>query len=147
VEPDHFNEGADPPELVRNAKLIASRFPIHGARAFDGRLRGVYDVTPDKQPVLGPIPAYRGLHADFGWSGHGFKHTPVIGDVLSDVVLTGWAPGYDLTPFRWSQFREGDLLPMASGRPASPQAAARDSGRVMMECNIRDETRPDPSGW
>ena len=114
VEPDRFNEGADPQELVRNAELIASRFPVMEHGLSMGGYAGVYDVTPDKQPVLGPIPEYRGLHADFGWSGHGFKHAPVIGDILSDLVLTGRAPGFDLTPFRWSRFREGDLLPPAS---------------------------------
>ena len=72
---------------------------------------GVYDETPDHQPVLGAIAEYQGLFADFGWSGHGFKHAPVIGDILSDVVLHGAAPGYDLAPFRWTRFREGDLLP------------------------------------
>jgi hypothetical protein len=47
-----------------------------------GGYAGVYDATPDKQPVLGAIPEYSGLYADFGWSGHGFKHAPVIGDIL-----------------------------------------------------------------
>ncbi len=50
---------------------------------------------------------------DFGWSVHGFKHSPVIGDILSDVILHGRSAAYDLTPFRWSRFREGDLLPNA----------------------------------
>jgi sarcosine oxidase subunit beta len=114
VEPDHYNEGADPEELLRNAELIASRFPIMEHGLSMGGYSGVYDVTPDKQPVLGAIPEYAGLYADFGWSGHGFKHAPVIGDILSDLVLGGHASGFDLTPFRWSRFRDGDLLPPAS---------------------------------
>jgi glycine/D-amino acid oxidase-like deaminating enzyme len=64
--------------------------------------------------VLGPIHEYDGLYADFGWSGHGFKHAPVIGDLLADVVLHQDRGEYDLKPFRWSRFREGDLLPPAS---------------------------------
>ena len=118
VEPDRFNEGADPQELVRNAELIASRFPVMEHGPSMGGYAGAYDVRPDKQPVLGPIPEYRGLYADFGWSGHGFKHAPVIGDILSGggrlVPVPRHAPGFDLTPFRWSRFREGDLLPPAS---------------------------------
>ena len=35
-------------------------------------------------------------------------------DILSDLALGGHASGYDLTPFRWSRFREGDQLPPAS---------------------------------
>lgn len=89
-----------------------------------GGYSGVYDVTPDHQPVLGPIPEYAGLFADFGWSGHGFKHAPEIGRILADVVLEGRAPGCDLTPFRWARFREGALLPPASAT-APPYSTLR----------------------
>jgi hypothetical protein len=46
----------------------------------------------------------------------------VIGDILSDLVLTGRSGAYDLTPFRWSRFREGDLVPPASTTAPSPAA-------------------------
>jgi len=113
VDPDHYNEGADPEQILRNAERIAHRFPIMEHGLAMGGYSGVYDVTPDHQPVLGAIPEYTGLYVDFGWSGHGFKHSPVIGDILSDVVLHGKSADFDLTPFRWSRFREGDLLPRA----------------------------------
>jgi len=111
VDPDHYNEGADPAEILKNAELIAHRFPVMEHGLAMGGYSGLYDVTPDHQPVLGAIPEYQGLYVDFGWSGHGFKHSPVMGDVMSDVILRGAAEGYDLTPFRWTRFREGDLLP------------------------------------
>jgi sarcosine oxidase, subunit beta len=110
VDPDDYDEGADREEILRNAEIIARRFPIMESGLSMGGYSGLYDVTPDKQPVLGAIGEYAGLFADFGWSGHGFKHSPVIGDILSDVIL-GRPVAYDLTPFRWSRFREGDLLP------------------------------------
>src|SRR5437773_1327584 len=113
VDADHYNEGVDPDEIVRNAELIARRFPVMEHGLAMGGYSGLYDATPDHHPVLGPIPEYAGLYADFGWSGHGFKHSPFIGDILSDVVLHGKAKDYDLTPFRWSRFREGDLVPPA----------------------------------
>jgi sarcosine oxidase subunit beta len=128
VDPDHYNEGADPPEVLRNAELIARRFPVMEHGLSMGGYAGVYDVTPDHEPVLGPIPEYDGLFADFGWSGHGFKHAPLVGDILAQVVLEGRAPGWDLTPFRWTRFREGDLLPRASAsdppHPKLREAAA-----------------------
>ena len=114
VDPDQYNEGADPDEILRNAELVARRFPVMEHGLSMGGYSGVYDVTPDHQPVLGPIPEYAGLFADFGWSGHGFKHAPEIGRILAEVVLEGRAPGCDLTPFRWARFREGALLPPAS---------------------------------
>jgi glycine/D-amino acid oxidase-like deaminating enzyme len=120
VDPDQYNEAADADQILRNAELIARRFPIMEHGLAMGGYAGVYDTTPDEQPVLGPIAEYDGLYADFGWSGHGFKHAPVIGDILSDLVLTSGSGAYDLTPFRWSRFREGDLVPPASTTAPSP---------------------------
>jgi glycine/D-amino acid oxidase-like deaminating enzyme len=118
VDPDQYNEGADAQEVMRNAELIANRFPVMEHGLSMGGYSGVYDCTPDHEPVLGPIPEYQGLHADFGWSGHGFKHSPAIGDIMAESVLEGRAAGWDLEPFRWSRFRDGDLLPPASSTDA-----------------------------
>jgi sarcosine oxidase subunit beta len=131
VDPDQYNEGADPDEITRNAELIARRFPIMEHGLAMGGYAGVYDTTQDEQPILGAISEIEGLYADFGWSGHGFKHAPVIGDILSDLVLTGQSGAYDLRPFRWSRFREGDLVPPASTTappPRSPGAVSHPPG-------------------
>jgi sarcosine oxidase subunit beta len=125
VDPDHYNEGADPEEVARNAELIARRFPVMEHGLSMGGYSGVYDVTPDHEPILGAIPEFSGLHADFGWSGHGFKHSPAVGDVVAETVLEGRAAGWDLRPLRWSRFREGDLLPPASATdPPHPKLHA-----------------------
>jgi len=123
VDPEEYNEGADADQILRNAELVARRFPVMEHGLSMGGYAGVYDTTPDAQPVLGAIPEYEGLYADFGWSGHGFKHAPVIGDILSDLVLTGRSGAHDLTPFRWSRFREGDLVPPASTTAPTPAAS------------------------
>ena len=114
VDPDHYNEGADPGEVLRNTELIAERFPAMEHGLSMGGYSGVYDNTPDHQPVLGAVPEHPGLYIDFGWSGHGFKHAPVIGDILAQLVLHGAAPGWDLKPFRWSRFRDHALIPRAT---------------------------------
>jgi len=41
-----------------------------------------FDVTPDWQPVLGPVAEVPGLHLAAGFSGHGFKLSPALGEVL-----------------------------------------------------------------
>jgi sarcosine oxidase subunit beta len=113
VDPDAWNEGADADQIVQNAELIAERFPVMEHGLAMGGYSGLYDATLDHHPVLGPIPEYAGLYADFGWSGHGFKHSPFIGDLMSDLVLHGKTKDFDLRPFRWSRFRENDLVPSA----------------------------------
>jgi sarcosine oxidase subunit beta len=127
VDPDRYNEGADPSEVLRNAELIARRFPVMEHGLSMGGYSGVYDVTPDHEPVLGAIPEYGGLFADFGWSGHGFKHAPAVGEIMAALVLEGRAQGWDLSPLRWSRFREGDLLPPASAA-APPHPKLRAAG-------------------
>jgi len=114
VDPDAYNEGADPGEILRNAELISRRFPVMEHGLSMGGYSGVYDVTPDHQPVLGPVAEHAGLSIDFGWSGHGFKHAPAIGEIMAEVALEGAAKGWDLTPLRWTRFREKDLLPPAT---------------------------------
>jgi glycine/D-amino acid oxidase-like deaminating enzyme len=50
---------------------------------------GLYDVTPDWNPVLGPLPGWQGLQVGFGFSGHGFKLAPALGRALCDLALIG----------------------------------------------------------
>jgi glycine/D-amino acid oxidase-like deaminating enzyme len=118
VDPDSYNEGADPDQIVKNAELIAHRFPVMEHGLAMGGYSGLYDATPDHHPILGAITPYEGLFADFGWSGHGFKHSPLMGDIISDVILHGRSKDYDITPFRWTRFRENDPVP--SARWAAP---------------------------
>ena len=113
VDPDSYNESVDPDQIVKNAELIAQRFPVMEHGLAMGGYSGLYDATPDHHPVLGAIPEYAGLYVDFGWSGHGFKHSPFTGDLISDLILHGKTQDFDLTPFRWTRFRENDLVPSA----------------------------------
>ena len=110
------------PEGVPLVSLPAGA-PVETGRARGG-YAGVYDTTPDGQPVLGAIPEHPGLFVDFGWSGHGFKHAPVIGDVMAELVLSGRSGDYDLHPFRWRRFQEGDLVPATSPAAPPPEEAA-----------------------
>jgi sarcosine oxidase, subunit beta len=126
VDPDDHDEGADPEQVLKNAELLARRIPAMEAGRVRRGYAGVYDTTPDGQPVLGAIPEYPGLFTDFGWSGHGFKHSPVIGDILAELIVSGRSGDYDLRPFRWHRFREGDLIPDTS--PAAPPPAHAAAG-------------------
>lgn len=49
-------------------------------------VRGVYDVTPDHQPVLGPLDGHPGLHVAAGFSGHGFMIAPAVARILADAL-------------------------------------------------------------
>jgi sarcosine oxidase subunit beta len=48
-------------------------------------VRGEYDVTPDRQPLLGRVED--GVHVAAGFSGHGFMIAPAVARIVSDSVL------------------------------------------------------------
>jgi sarcosine oxidase subunit beta len=70
---------------------------------------GAYDVTPDRQPILGPLPEYEGLHVAAGFSGHGLMIAPAVARLVGDAVVGKRDPLLEvLDPLRFS---EGRLLP------------------------------------
>ncbi|MEO1149991.1 MAG: N-methyl-L-tryptophan oxidase [Pseudomonadota bacterium] len=46
----------------------------------------LYTTSPDTDFILGPHPENRGLILATGFSGHGFKFAPVIGEMLADCI-------------------------------------------------------------
>jgi glycine/D-amino acid oxidase-like deaminating enzyme len=72
-------------------------------------VRGVYDVTPDRQAIVGPVPGFDGLFVAAGFSGHGFMMAPEIGRGVAAMVV-GEPPGESFTHLRPDRFLTGDLL-------------------------------------
>src|SRR5260221_14473791 len=81
---------------LRHAQLIRSWTGIEG-------------IMPDDIPVIGPSRTTSGLFHAFGFSGHGFQLGPVIGAVLSQLVLPGTTP----TPI--AAFDSARFLPLPTG--------------------------------
>ncbi len=71
---------------------------------------GVYDMTPDSRPLLGEIPRIRGLFVCAGFSGMGFKISPAIGIVMSELILDGKSKSVDITPFRPRRFADNSPI-------------------------------------
>ena len=68
---------------------------------------GLYEVTPDHQPILGRLPHAEGLFSCTGFSGHGFMHGPVSGLLMAEEILDGAARTIDIDPLRWERFALG----------------------------------------
>ena len=67
-------------------------------------------MTPDSRPLLGEIPGIRGLQVCAGFSGMGFKISPAIGLVMSELLLDGRGQSVDISSFRPSRFAEGQPI-------------------------------------
>jgi sarcosine oxidase subunit beta len=71
---------------------------------------GLYEITPDHHPVLGPVPHVPGFFLANGFSGHGVMHSPATGKILSDLILTGRTELIDVRQFDYARFAEGRLV-------------------------------------
>lgn len=71
---------------------------------------GLIDTTPDGIPVIGAVDELPGLVVATGFSGHGFALGPIVGRVVSELILDG-QPSIDLHSFRYSRFAEKDTAP------------------------------------
>ena len=63
---------------------------------------GTIDVTPDSNPVIGPLASIPGLTLATGFSGHGFGTSPAAGQLAADLV-SGETPIIDPAPYRFER--------------------------------------------
>ena len=102
-------------QVIGIGEQVADRFPCFDSAGLASSWTGVYDVTPDWNPVLGRLPELPGLVVGYGFSGHGFKLSPAVGRVLAQAAL-GLPTDVSLAPYALERFRAGRLL---SGRYGS----------------------------
>ena len=93
---------------------------------------GAYDITPDRQPILGAVPGHERLYLAAGFSGHGFMIAPAVGRILADAVEGRHDPILDVLDA--ARFADGRSVRRAAGRLAaswerSPRARPRRARR------------------
>lgn len=71
---------------------------------------GVDDMTADSRPLLGEMPSVSGLYVCAGFSGMGFKISPAIGLVMSELLLDGRGKSVDIGSFVPTRFAEGKAI-------------------------------------
>jgi sarcosine oxidase subunit beta len=111
ADPDAYRNRAEGSFMERTADRLAHRFPGLDGAGFAGGYAGCYDVTPDFNPIISATPV-TGLIVAAGFSGHGYKIAPAVGELVADLVIEG-ASRDALVPerdFRLERFTEGDLL-------------------------------------
>jgi sarcosine oxidase subunit beta len=111
ADPDSYHDRADDSYLSTVAAKLGHRFPGLPDAAPASSYAGCYDVTPDYNPIVGTTPV-NGLYACAGFSGHGFKLSPAVGDLVADLVCDGDSrdPRIPARDFRLGRFAEDALL-------------------------------------
>lgn len=91
--------------LEQVTPVAARRLPALADAPIARAWAGLYEVTPDANPIIGAARELPGFHLINGFSGHGFQHSPAAGRILADVI-TGRDPGMDLAPFALERFAD-----------------------------------------
>jgi glycine/D-amino acid oxidase-like deaminating enzyme len=104
-------EQADVPldKVVEVGEQVAGRFPAYAEAGLASSWTGLYDVTPDWNPVLGPLPGIDGLWLAYGFSGHGFKLAPSVGLLVAQAML-GQPGEVPIDAYSLARFAQGRLL-------------------------------------
>ncbi|HVL59256.1 MAG TPA: FAD-dependent oxidoreductase [Burkholderiaceae bacterium] len=102
-----FREGVDWPWLETVYPTALERFPWFEQLSIDRRACwwGYYEVTPDHQPILGPMPDAPGWYNACGFSGHGVQQAAAVGRVVA-AEIAGQAAVIDVSPLRIERLQQ-----------------------------------------
>jgi sarcosine oxidase subunit beta len=104
-EPSTFDTTVRWDFLSEVTDTAVRRLPALADASISHAWAGLYEMTPDANPIIGAVPDAPGLFLINGFSGHGFQHSPAAGRILADVIA-GRDPGFDLAPFALERFAQ-----------------------------------------
>ncbi len=70
---------------------------------------GLYNVSPDAQPILGEHPQVGGFYMAIGFSGHGFMLAPVASKLIAELILEG-KTSLPIDKLDIGRFERGELI-------------------------------------
>lgn len=110
VDADDYAVRPDEDFVEQAAAKVLARFPDLDVALTHG-YAGCYDVTPDFNPMIGPAGP-DGLLVAAGFSGHGYKISPAVGELVADLVVEGTStdPHVPAEDFRVDRFADGEHL-------------------------------------
>jgi sarcosine oxidase subunit beta len=116
TDPDSYRERAVESDLARSIPKFQHRFPGLEAAMLSSSYAGCYDVTPDYNPVISAC-SVQGLWLCAGFSGHGYKISPAVGELMADLICHGTSRHGDVDErdFRWDRFARAE--PLVSPHP------------------------------
>ena len=108
--------------LRRTATMIARKAPALADVAVIRQWAGMYDVSPDHQPLVGPTAQLQGWWQANGWSGRGMLLAPYLMELLAERFTTG------VTPQRLAMFDPDRFAPDDTGEREQSDYYARYAG-------------------
>ena len=87
---------------------LVARLPAFEAIEPTEGWAGLYEMTPDHNPILGEHPELAGFHLANGFSGHGLMMAPATGAALAEILTTGVSSSLDVSAFDPGRFARGE---------------------------------------
>lgn len=111
TDPDVYPNHASNEAIEITAEKAIHRFPGIEDPGVSTTTTGCVDSTPDNNPIISATD-YDGLFVAAGMSGHGFKISPGVGQLMADIIVEGDSTiaNVKASDFRLTRFAEGDLL-------------------------------------
>jgi sarcosine oxidase subunit beta len=107
-----FDTQTDPVFVADELLPTAVRvFPPLDQAGMASAWRGLYEMTPDRHPIIGEAPDVAGFFLANGFSGHGFQHAPVVGKLLAELIVEGRAHTVDISGLGLERFAAGPVVP------------------------------------
>ncbi len=102
----------DPSFVEKILTRAADRVPVFENLAVNPKRAwaGLYEMTPDHHPILGPVPQVPGFFLANGFSGHGVMHAAATGKILSDLILRGETDLIDASLLDLARFSQGRMI-------------------------------------
>ncbi|HEX3146545.1 MAG TPA: N-methyl-L-tryptophan oxidase [Gemmataceae bacterium] len=85
TSPSELNGDVSPADEAPVRDFLAKHIPDANGPRTAGKTC-IYTLTPDRHFLMGLHPEYPNVAVAGGFSGHGFKFAPVVGEILSDLV-------------------------------------------------------------
>lgn len=90
VDPDRYRRGGDDLAYMSAVgEQLAERLPAFAEAGLDGVWAGIYPISPDGEPSIGPYRDRPTVHAAFGGGGSGFQSAPGIGRTVAEWIVHG----------------------------------------------------------
>ena len=108
-EESTFNTNVDWEHLAESVEQAVVRLPLLAEAEIHRGWAGLYEISPDNNAILGPVPELRGFYVAGGHSGHGFQHGPIVGKLMAELILTG-RTSIDIGALGIERFRTGKAV-------------------------------------
>jgi sarcosine oxidase subunit beta len=107
--PPGLNQDSSFAFLGKYARSLVHTCPVLGKVKILRQWAGCYDLTPDANPIVGPVDVVEHFYQASGFMGHGFMMAPIVGKLIAQYIVEGTPlPMFE----RWNlrRFKEGKLL-------------------------------------